>query len=109
MLRHLSVRISPSDLVFEKERAKYSMNLAPPPYYKFTQNARRPRVNGGFVRNRVPVSSKYCGARMQGMILKAGGSGIQPPMFLIRLYTDFVYLASPLHLLINEYINPSIE
>jgi len=109
MLRHFSVRKSPSDLDFEKERAKHSMNLAPPQYYKFTQNARRPRMNGSFARNRASVSSEYCGARMQGMILTAGGIGIQLPIFLTRLHTDFVYLASPLHLFINEYVNPSIE
>jgi hypothetical protein len=43
LLWHPSDRISPSGLDLEKELARHSMDLAPTPYYKFTQNARMPR------------------------------------------------------------------
>jgi hypothetical protein len=43
LLGHPTARISPSGLDLEKESARHSMNLAPTPYYKFTQNARMPR------------------------------------------------------------------
>jgi hypothetical protein len=68
-----------------------------------------PAVNQSFARSQAPVPSEYCGARMQGMILKAGGICIQAIHIATRLYTDLIFLASLLHILRTEYVNPSIE
>jgi len=43
LLGRRPAQITPSCLEFEKESVKHSANLAPTPYYKFTQNARMPR------------------------------------------------------------------
>ena len=102
ILGHRSARISPSGLDFEKESAKHSMNLAPIPYYKFTQNARMPRRERKLCQKASLSVERILWGKNAGHDLDSRRHRYPSPPWFKRLHTDLVYLASLLHIIRTE-------